>query len=136
MEVCLLCYRSIFFPFSTSQCYVLKCSVTLLGAHTVGHVHIANSGYGRVDSTADPLLLNAWDDTPNVFDNRYYIFLAFQVIVIAKKLVLNLICISACSFTTIFIGGGRIYFRRGIKYSAPWIQTRTAGVTVPTLPTC
>ena len=54
--------------------------MTLLGAHTVGHVHVDSSGYGMVDPTADQVLLNAWDDTPANFDNRYYIFMAFQVL--------------------------------------------------------
>lgn len=47
-------------------------AVTLLGAHTLGHVHLENSGYG---STVDPSLnptTNAFDLTPNVFDNSYY----------------------------------------------------------------
>ena len=70
--------------FNTLQLFsflvVFTIAVTLLGAHTVGHVHIDNSGYGLIDSTADPLLLNAWDDTPAIFDNRYYIFMAFQVL--------------------------------------------------------
>jgi len=46
-------------------------AVTLLGAHTVGHVHTANSGFGKTGNSTDNLL-NAWDTTPNVFDNEYY----------------------------------------------------------------
>ena len=47
--------------------------VTLLGGHTVGHVHVENSGYG-IPQNLFPVsnLLNAWDPTPNVFDNEYY----------------------------------------------------------------
>eukprot|EP01034_Spumella_vulgaris_P021392 gene21392-27422_t len=45
--------------------------VVLMGAHTVGHVSIANSGYGFAGNTASGLL-NAWDDTPATFDNKYF----------------------------------------------------------------
>ena len=46
--------------------------VTLMGAHTIGHVHQEHSGYGQVckDSTNNDC--NAWDTTPDVFDNNYY----------------------------------------------------------------
>jgi len=50
-------------------------AVALLGAHTVGHVHPQYSGFGNKDEAnffhvryAD----NAWDETPEVFDNQYY----------------------------------------------------------------
>jgi hypothetical protein len=54
--------------------------VLLLGAHTLGHVHVDMSGYGFIDknnnnsssSNVDVLTANAWDNTPDVFDNRYY----------------------------------------------------------------
>ena len=49
--------------------------VLLLGAHTLGHVHVDISGYGFVtnnSSNVDVLTANAWDNTPDVFDNRYY----------------------------------------------------------------
>jgi catalase (peroxidase I) len=52
-------------------------AVTLIGAHTIGHVHPAASGYGTaatpttVTTTAD-LQTNAWDTTPQTFDNRYF----------------------------------------------------------------
>ena len=49
------------------------------GGHSLGHVHIATSGYGFVDPTADTTLLNAWDSTPAILDNQYYISLARQV---------------------------------------------------------
>jgi len=45
----------------------------LIGGHSVGHVHIANSGYGLSgDTTAPDGILNAWDDTPDVFDNHFF----------------------------------------------------------------
>lgn len=49
----------------------LLVAVVLMGAHTVGHTNIANSGYGFAGDTSTGLL-NAWDDTPALFDNRYY----------------------------------------------------------------
>jgi hypothetical protein len=45
--------------------------VILMGAHTVGHANITNSGYGFLGDTSDGLL-NAWDDTPGSFDNHYF----------------------------------------------------------------
>lgn len=58
--------------FVTQMGLTLTDAVTLLGAHTVGHVHTANSGFGRNGNLSADNLLNAWDTTPNVFDNRYY----------------------------------------------------------------
>mmetsp|Transcript_17843 Transcript_17843/g.24482 ORF Transcript_17843/g.24482 Transcript_17843/m.24482 type:complete len:190 (+) Transcript_17843:1121-1690(+) len=52
-------------------------AVTLIGAHTIGHAHPSYSGYGTaptpttVATTAD-LQTNAWDTTPQTFDNRYF----------------------------------------------------------------
>jgi len=48
-------------------------AVTLLGAHTLGHVHTTNSGYGApgINPTANAAI-NSWDGTPTIFDNRYY----------------------------------------------------------------
>lgn len=43
-----------------------------MGAHTLGYVNIANSGYGFSGSTASGRL-NAWDDTPASFDNGYFV---------------------------------------------------------------
>jgi hypothetical protein len=46
--------------------------VTLIGAHTLGYLHSENSGYGLAP---DPLLnptTNAFDLTPNIFDNSYF----------------------------------------------------------------
>lgn len=56
-------------------------AVTLFGAHSVGHVHLENSGYSFATngSTLDPDLLNAWDDTPAALDNDYYIKLTDKV---------------------------------------------------------
>jgi hypothetical protein len=50
-------------------------AVTLIGAHSVGHTHLENSGYGFTDlgSSLDPVLLNAWDSTPAALDNGYFI---------------------------------------------------------------
>jgi len=72
-------------------------AVTLIGAHTLGHVHPEATGYGVVATpttttattavrlaqldqpslslpdTEDPLLQsNAWDSTPQIFDNEYF----------------------------------------------------------------
>ena len=48
-------------------------TVTLLGAHSLGHTHIANSGFGQDPRTANPAVhLNSWDNTPYIFDNLYY----------------------------------------------------------------
>lgn len=52
---------------------VLYVTVTLLGGHSLGHMHKEVSGYGFTDATADPTILNAWDSTPAVLDNDYYI---------------------------------------------------------------
>lgn len=47
--------------------------VTLLGAHTLGHTHIETSGYGLVNNNNNNAIqINAWDSTPDIFDNRYY----------------------------------------------------------------
>ena len=50
--------------------------VTLLGAHTLGHVHKEFSGYDGHPN--DPkvntdVTVNAWDSTPDVFDNDYFV---------------------------------------------------------------
>ena len=56
--------------------------VLLSGAHTLGHVNPESSNYdghpGWKPSDyprADPNTVNAWDQSPTVFDNDYY----FQV---------------------------------------------------------
>ena len=45
--------------------------MTLLGAHSLGHVHPSTSGYGYADASAN-IINNAWDSTPLTFDNDYY----------------------------------------------------------------
>ena len=50
-----------------------------MGAHSLGHTHIANSGYGFVNPSQSPTRLNAWDLTPAVLDNGYYIDLVRNV---------------------------------------------------------
>lgn len=47
-------------------------AVTLLGAHSLGHVHPERSGYGFSGDLSSLVMVNAWDDTPDVFDNKYY----------------------------------------------------------------
>lgn len=47
--------------------------ITLIGAHTVGHVHPNVSGHGQKCSNAANNDCNAWDNTPNVFDNLFYV---------------------------------------------------------------
>jgi hypothetical protein len=49
--------------------------VNLLGAHTLGHVHLAASGYGFVGVNSAGVAnvgVNSWDSTPEAFDNRYF----------------------------------------------------------------
>ena len=55
--------------------------MTLLGAHSLGHMHINRSGYGFVDDKFLLEALNAWDDTPGVLDNDYYKQIIKQVCV-------------------------------------------------------
>jgi hypothetical protein len=43
-----------------------------MGAHSIGHVHVQNSGYGVQPDSSTNNLVNSWDPTPNVFDNEYY----------------------------------------------------------------
>jgi hypothetical protein len=49
--------------------------VTLLGAHSLGHVHVDNSGFGFKVEVNGPenLANNSWDSTPLVLDNKYYV---------------------------------------------------------------
>jgi catalase (peroxidase I) len=52
--------------------------VTLSGAHTLGHVHLKNSGY----STQEPpesKTVNAWDNSPAKFDSGYFKYLLEKV---------------------------------------------------------
>lgn len=43
--------------------------MTLSGAHTVGKVHIVNSGFGI---STNSISNNAWDNSPSHFDNNYF----------------------------------------------------------------
>ena len=56
--------------------------VVLNGAHSVGHVHTAFSGFGNNDDlqklAADPLI-NSWDESPWTLDNMYFDSLAAEV---------------------------------------------------------
>jgi len=45
--------------------------VTLVGAHSLGHVHPASSGYGTSTAPAT-IQTNAWVPNPTVFSNQYY----------------------------------------------------------------
>ena len=47
--------------------------MTLIGAHTVGHVRNQFSGYGFKITENIDININAWDETPTVFDNKYYV---------------------------------------------------------------
>ena len=57
--------------FVTQMGMDLNDAATLLGAHTLGHVHTYYSGYGTANSIADGYT-NGFDDTPHIFDNNYY----------------------------------------------------------------
>ena len=46
-------------------------ATVLLGAHTLGHVHPKVSGYGLPGAEAN-YTINAFDSTPDVFDNEYF----------------------------------------------------------------
>jgi hypothetical protein len=55
-------------------------TVTLLGAHSLGHTHIEVSGYGfHPPPGTDADLVNAWDNTPAALDNDYYVKLLTMV---------------------------------------------------------
>jgi len=59
--------------FESQMGLTLTDAVTLLGAHTLGHVHTAHSGYGAPGiNPANSVAVNSWDGTPAVFDNAYY----------------------------------------------------------------
>ncbi len=56
-------------------------AVTLIGAHSLGNKHIGVSSYGIRDKDGKfpPELLNAWDTTPSVLDNGFFVKLVTQV---------------------------------------------------------
>ena len=55
--------------------------VALLGGHSLGHTNTKVSGYGFTDLiNPDPAILNAWDTTPHILDNEYYIELTQKVL--------------------------------------------------------
>jgi len=52
----------------------LEDGAALIGGHSVGHVHLQNSDFTMAgDNTADDGLVNGWDTTPHIFDNKFYI---------------------------------------------------------------
>lgn len=57
-----------------------------MGAHSLGHTHIVNSGYGFVNPSQSATRLNAWDLTPAVLDNGYYIDLVRNVSILRNIL--------------------------------------------------
>jgi hypothetical protein len=59
--------------FVTNMGLTMSDAVTLLGAHSIGHVHAANSGYSSNNINNNNInLINAWDNSPTVFDSTYY----------------------------------------------------------------
>ena len=57
-------------------------AVALVGAHTVGHVHPEHSGYGTSDDLSYFTVNyaeNAWDESPEAFDNQYHKSLLLEV---------------------------------------------------------
>ena len=61
-------------------------AVTLIGAHTIGHMHPEFLGYGTAPTPSptavnnnNALLTNAWDTTPQTFDNEFHRSLARAV---------------------------------------------------------
>ena len=69
--------------FSFTACFItnfVKFSVVLSGAHTIGHVHASGyNGHPGADMTRDATI-NAWDQTPTLFDNGYFVQLLEIVI--------------------------------------------------------
>ena len=56
--------------FVTQMGLTMSDAVNLIGSHTLGHVHTTNSGFGKPGVPSTDNNLNAWDTTPNVFDNQ------------------------------------------------------------------
>lgn len=48
-------------------------AVTLIGAHSVGHVSPKNSGFGNPALDATLIESNSWDQTPHILDNQYFV---------------------------------------------------------------
>jgi len=67
--------------------------VTLNGAHTLGHVHLQNSGYS-VERFPKSITVNAWDSSPTKFDNLYFQNLIGNV---SEEIVIDHILISYSS---------------------------------------
>ena len=70
--------------FLTQMGLTLNDAVTLLGAHSLGHVHISHSGYGFYNNVSSSdqgftETVNAWDNTPDTLDNDYFIKLTDKV---------------------------------------------------------
>lgn len=62
------------------KCCINNFSGVLLGAHSLGYTNITNTGYGFNDSgNYPPFILNAWDSTPHILDNNYFIELTQKV---------------------------------------------------------
>lgn len=60
--------------FTTQMGLTLVDAVTLIGAHSVGHVSPARSGFGHplTDSRNAQLDFNSWDRTPDKLDNSFF----------------------------------------------------------------
>ena len=48
--------------------------MTLSGAHSLGHVHLKNSGYSVQEPPAW-INVNGWDKSPTKFDSLYFRYL-------------------------------------------------------------
>lgn len=74
----------------------------MLGAHSVGHVHIEHSLYGTQSQTPPNNLDNAFDNTPAIFDNHYFINLKGQVRNITITIILT-ICLILTQYNSLII---------------------------------
>jgi hypothetical protein len=100
----MLCCPLFFFSFSHVFSVPSLCAgkVTLLGAHSLGHTHVQHSGYGFVEPSADPVQLNAWDTTPDILDNEYFIKLATIVSDDYPTIRHCPLCLNCCNLCLIF----------------------------------